>query len=175
MLSWLQSWALAVVVGMAEDRGMADLTIQIYVDADACPVKDEVARVAGRHELMTHFVANAWMRLPEGDHFRRVVVPDGPDVADDWIAERAGVADIVVTGDIPLAARCVAAGATVINHNGKPFTPDNMGITLATRNLMAHLRETGTATTYNAAFTPKDRSRFLQALETAVQALKRGR
>ena len=149
--------------------------MQIYVDADACPVKDEVARVATRHAATTHFVANAWMRLPEGDLFKRVVVPDGPDVADDWIAERARAGDIVVTADIPLAARCVATGASVLNHNGKPFNANNIGMTLATRNLMAHLRETGAATTYNAGFNKQDRSRFLEGLETAVQSIKRKR
>lgn len=147
--------------------------IQIYVDADACPVKDEVARVAGRHGLRVHYVANSWMRLPEGDLFARVVVPDGPDVADTWIAERAGSRDVVITADIPLAARCVATGASVLNHNGKPFNTNNIGMTLATRNLMTHLREAGTATTFNPSFTPKDRSRFLEALETAVQAIMR--
>ena len=147
--------------------------IQIYVDADACPVKDEVARVAGRHGLRVHYVANSWMRLPEGDLFARVVVPDGPDVADTWIAERAGPRDVVITADIPLAARCVATGASVLNHNGKPFNTNNIGMTLATRNLMTHLREAGTATTFNPSFTPKDRSRFLEALETAVQAIMR--
>ncbi len=147
--------------------------ILIYVDADACPVKDEVARVATRHGLTVHFVANAWMRLPAGELFKRVLVSEGPDVADDWIATRAGPRDVVVTADIPLAARCVASGATVINHNGKPFTEANIGATLATRNLMAHLRETGTATTYNAGFTQRDRSRFLEALENAIQAIKR--
>ena len=147
--------------------------IQIYVDADACPVKDEVARVAGRNGLRVHYVANSWMRLPEGDLFARVVVPDGPDVADTWIAERAGSRDVVITADIPLAARCVATGASVLNHNGKPFNTNNIGMTLATRNLMTHLREAGTATTFNPSFTPKDRSRFLEALETAVQAIMR--
>ena len=146
---------------------------QIYVDADACPVKDEIARVAGRHALTTHFVANAWMRLPEGDLFKRVLVSEGPDVADNWIAERATARDIVITGDIPLAARCVPNGAAVLNHNGKPFNANNIGMTLATRNLMSHLRETNVATTYNAGFTKQDRSRFLEALETAVQAIKR--
>ncbi len=147
--------------------------IQIYIDADACPVKDEAARVATRHGLTTHFVANSWMRLPEGDLFKRVLVSDGPDVADDWIVEHATTRDIVVTADIPLAARCVATGASVLNHNGKPFNANNIGMTLATRNLMTHLRETGSANTYNASFTKQDRSRFLEALETAIQAIKR--
>jgi uncharacterized protein len=153
--------------------GAASNQIVIYVDADACPVKDEVARVALRHGLGVRFVSNTFMRLPEGPGFERVVVPDGPDVADDWIAERAGKRDIVVTQDIPLASRCVTAGAAVLAPNGKTHTPSNMGNTLATRNLMAHLRETGTANTYNAAFTKADRSQFLQALEQAVQAVKR--
>jgi uncharacterized protein len=148
-------------------------SIVIYVDADACPVKDEVARVALRHGLAVRFVSNAFMRLPEGPDFERVVVADGPDVADDWIAERAGPRDIVVTQDIPLASRCVTAGAAVLAPNGKLHTPSSMGMTLAHRNLMAHLRETGAAQTYNASFTRADRSQFLQGLEQAVQAAKR--
>lgn len=151
----------------------APTAIVIYVDADACPVKDEIARVALRHDLRVCFVSNAFMRLPEGPAFERIVVPDGPDVADDWIAARAGLRDIVVTQDIPLASRCVTAGATVLAPNGKTHTPGNMGMTLATRNLMAHLRETGAAQTYNAAFSRADRSNFLQALEQAVQMAKR--
>ncbi len=151
----------------------ASSPIMIYVDADACPVKDEVARVALRHVLPVRFVSNAFMRLPEGPGFERVVVPDGPDVADDWIAERAGPRDIVVTQDIPLASRCVTAGSVVLAPNGKVHTPGSMGMTLAHRNLMAHLRETGAAQTYNAAFTRADRSQFLQALEQAVQTVQR--
>ena len=147
--------------------------IQIYVDTDACPVKDEVARVALRHGLAVHFVANAYMRLPEGELFQRVVVAQGSNVADDWIAERAGASDIVITGDIPLAARCVAKGAAVINHNGKPFTANNIGMTLAVRDLTAHLREANVVQTYNPSFTKADRSRFLEALEHTVQAIKR--
>jgi uncharacterized protein len=148
-------------------------SIAIYVDADACPVKDEVARVALRHELPVRFVSNAFMRLPEGPGFERIVVAEGPDIADDWIAERAGPHDIVVTQDIPLASRCVTAGSVVLAPNGKVHTPASMGMTLAHRNLMAHLRETGAAQTYNAAFTRADRSQFLQALEQAVQSVKR--
>jgi uncharacterized protein len=145
----------------------------IYVDADACPVKDEIAKVALRHALPVTFVSNAFMRLPEGPGFQRIVVPDGPDVADDWIAERANKPDIVITADIPLAARCVAAGATVLAPDGRTHTSNTIGMTLATRNLMAHLRETGAAQTYNAAFTKADRSKFLQALEQAIQGIKR--
>ncbi len=147
----------------------------IYVDADACPVKDEAAKVAARHGFAIHFVSNAFMRLPEGEHVNRVIVPDGPDVADDWIAERISASDIAVTADIPLAARCLKAGAKVIGSTGKPFTDANIGTALAMRDLQQHLRETGESKGYNASFTKQDRSRFLQALEQAVQDIKRGR
>lgn len=147
---------------------------KLYVDADACPVKDEVVRVAERHDLTVHFVSNAFMRLPEGALISRVVVSDGPDAADDWIAERAAKGDIVVTADIPLAARCLEAGARVIGPTGKPFTKAGIGMALAMRDLSRHLRETGETKGYNASFTRKDRSRFLQALEEAVQAIRRG-
>jgi hypothetical protein len=145
----------------------------IYVDADACPVKEEAARVAERHGLAIHFVSNAYMRLPEGPLIKRVVVADGPDAADDWIAERAGKGDIVVTADIPLAARCLRAGARVIGNTGKPFNDAGIGMALAMRDLSRHLRETGDSKGYNAGFTRQDRSRFLQALEEAVRAIKR--
>jgi uncharacterized protein YaiI (UPF0178 family) len=145
----------------------------LYVDADACPVKDEAVRVAERHGLAIHFVSNAWMRLPEGPLVHRVVVSDGPDAADDWIASRIGPSDIAVTADIPLAARCLKAGARVIGPTGKPFTQSSIGMALAMRDLSRHLRETGESKGYNASFTRQDRSRFLQALEEAVQAIKR--
>jgi uncharacterized protein len=149
------------------------MPIALYIDADACPVKDEAVRVAERHGLVVHFVSNAYMRLPEGPLIRRVVVSDGPDAADDWIAERAGKGDIVVTADIPLAARCLKAGARVIGPTGKPFNDAGIGMALAMRDLSRHLRETGESKGYNAAFTRQDRSRFLQALEESVQAIKR--
>ncbi len=145
-----------------------------YIDADACPVKDEAVRVAERHGLEIHFVSNSFMRLPQGPLIKRVVVSDGPDAADDWIAERAAKGDIVVTADIPLAARCLKAGASVIGPTGKPFTEAGIGMALAMRDLSRHLRETGESKGYNANFTRQDRSRFLQALEEAVQAIKRG-
>jgi uncharacterized protein len=145
----------------------------LYIDADACPVKDEAVRVAERHGLVVHFVSNAYMRLPEGPLIKRVVVSEGPDAADDWIAERVGKADIVVTADIPLASRCLKAGARVIGNTGKPFTDAGIGMALAMRDLSRHLRETGESKGYNASFTRADRSRFLQALEEAVQAAKR--
>ena len=147
----------------------------IFVDADACPVKDEAVKVATRHGLAIYFVSNAFMRLSDGENVFRVVVPDGPDVADDWIAQRITAADIAVTADIPLASRCLKAGAKVIGSTGKPFTDANIGTALAMRELQQHLRETGESKGYNASFTKQDRSRFLQALEQAVQDLKRGR
>ncbi len=147
----------------------------IYVDADACPVKDEAVRVAERHGLALHFVSNAWMRLPEGPLIKRVVVSEGPDAADDWIAERIGAGDIAVTADIPLAARCLKRGAQVIGPTGKPFTEAGIGMALAMRDLSAHLRETGESKGYNASFTRRDRSRFLEALEHAVQSSLRDR
>jgi uncharacterized protein len=146
----------------------------IFIDADACPVKDEAVRVAERHGLTIHFVSNARMRLPEGPLIRRVVVPDGPDAADDWIAQRAGKGDIVVTADIALAARCLKTGTRVIGPTGKPFSEASIGMALAMRDLSRHLRETGESKGHNASFTRQDRSRFLQTLEEAVQAIKRG-
>ena len=141
----------------------------LYIDADACPVKDEAVRVAERHGLEIDFVSNAYMRQPEGPLIRRVVVADGPDAADDWIAERIGPGDIAVTADIPLAARCLEAGARVIGPTGKPFTEAGIGMALAMRELSAHLRETGESKGYNASFTKQDRSKFLEALELAVR------
>jgi uncharacterized protein len=147
--------------------------IEILVDADACPVKEEVARVAARHGLDVYFVSNQGMRLPLGPKVHRIIVPEGPDKADDWIAERAAPGQIVVTADIPLAARCVKAGAKVTSHMGKPFTDANIGMTLATRNLMADLREANVVQTHNAGFTKQDRSRCLMTLEQLVQDWKR--
>jgi uncharacterized protein YaiI (UPF0178 family) len=145
----------------------------IFVDADACPVKDEAVRVAERHGLEIHFVSNAFMRLPEGPLIKRVVVAEGPDAADDWIAERIGPVDIAVTADIPLAARCLKQGAQAIGPTGKPFTQGSIGMALAMRDLSAHLRETGESKGFNASYTRADRSRFLQALEEAVQRARR--
>jgi uncharacterized protein YaiI (UPF0178 family) len=148
--------------------------LAIYVDAVACPVKDEALRVAERHGIAIHYVSNTWMRLPESPLVSRVVVSDGPDAADDWIAERIGAGDIAVTADIPLASRSLKAGAQVIGPTGKPFTDAGIGMALAMRDLSAHLRETGESKGYNASFTRQDRSRFLEALEQAVQRIKRG-
>ncbi|HKZ97118.1 MAG TPA: YaiI/YqxD family protein [Hyphomicrobiaceae bacterium] len=148
--------------------------MEIYVDADACPVKDEALRVAERHGATIHYVANSWMRLAESPLARRVVVADGPDAADDWIVGRIGPGDIAVTADIALAARCLKKGARVVGPTGKPFTDSGIGMALAMRDLSRHLRETGESRGFNADFTRQDRSRFLMALEEAVQEIKRG-
>ena len=158
---------------MNGDQSEAAHTLAIYVDADACPVKDEAVRVAERHGLVIHFVSNAWMRLPEGPLIRRVVVADGADAADDWIVEHIGEGDIAVTADIPLASRCLKRGAQAIGPTGKPFTEAGIGMALAMRELSQHLRETGESKGYNAGFTRADRSRFLEALEHAVQRVLR--
>jgi uncharacterized protein YaiI (UPF0178 family) len=150
-----------------------DSSLEIYVDADACPVKDQVVRVAERHELVVHMVSNSYMRLAEGPLIRRVIVSEGFDAADNWIAERAGDGDIVITADIPLADRCLKAGAAVLGHAGKPFTEANIGTALAMRDLMGHLRDTGEVRGNNPSFSARDRSQFSQALEVAVQANKR--
>lgn len=147
---------------------------KVYVDADACPVKDEVVRVCERHGLEAWFVSNAFMRLPVSAIVKRAVVSEGPDAADDWIAERIGPSDIAITADIPLASRCLKAGARVLGPTGKPFKDANIGMALAMRDLSRHLRETGESKGYNASFSRADRSRFLQALEEAVQAIRRG-
>ena len=145
----------------------------IYVDADACPVKDEIYRVAARYELKVWIVANGWMRVPSSPLVERVTVTEGLDRADDWIAERAGPGDVVVTTDVPLADRCVKGGARVVAPNGRPFTPDSIGADLATRNLMTQLRETGEIRGGGRPFSRQDRSRFLEALDTAIQAIRR--
>lgn len=149
--------------------------IRILVDADACPVKDEIVRVADRHGLPTVFVSNSWMRLPTGLNVERRIVPDGPDAADDWIADAISARDICVTQDIPLAGRCLKKGARALSPTGRPFTADNIGMALAVRDLKAHLRETGDMGGGPAPFARADRSRFLQALEQAVQDIRRGR
>jgi len=149
------------------------MAIQIYVDADACPVKDEVYRVAGRNGLKVYVVTNSYMNVPRDPLIERVAVPAGPDEADDWIAERAGASDIVITADIPLADRCVKAGATVLSPKGKPFTENSIGMQLATRNLMTDLRSAGAMTGGPPPFDKRDRSAFLSALNQAVVRLKR--
>lgn len=147
--------------------------ITILVDADACPVKDEVYRVAARHRIRVVIVANAFIAVPRDPLVERVIVPSGPDVADDWIAERAGPATIVVTADIPLAERVVQAGAAAIAPNGRAFDAGSIGMALAMRNLMTELRSAGHITSGPRPFSPKDRSAFLGALDRAVVRLKR--
>jgi len=146
---------------------------EVYVDADACPVKDEVLKVAARHGWPIHMVSNSWMRLPETPLINRVVVPEGPDVADDWIAERAGDGDLVITNDIPLAARSLEAGAKALRPTGKAFTEDNIGMGLAMRDLSAQRREMGEITGGPPSFTKHDRSKFLSAMEDLIQAIRR--
>ncbi|HKK85695.1 MAG TPA: YaiI/YqxD family protein [Roseovarius sp.] len=143
----------------------------IYVDADACPVKAEVEKVGTRHGLRMFIVSNGGLRPSQNPLVETVIVPDGPDVADQWIADRAGTGDIVVTGDIPLAAKCVEAGAQVIKHNGEMLTARNIGQVLATRDLMADLRAADPFRQGGGkGFTKADRSRFLDGLERAVRA-----
>jgi uncharacterized protein YaiI (UPF0178 family) len=150
-----------------------DKTIVIYVDADACPVKQEVYRVAERHGLKVYVVSNSPIAVPRDLLIERVVVPAGMDVADDWIAERAAKGAIVVTQDIPLAARAVKAGAVAIAPNGKPFSESSIGMTLATRNLMDSLRSAGEITGGPKPFAAKDRSAFLGSLDREIVRLKR--
>ncbi|MDP9193491.1 MAG: YaiI/YqxD family protein [Acidobacteriota bacterium] len=149
--------------------------MHIYVDADACPVKEEVYRVARRYAWPVTLVANAPQRIPDDERFTLIVVREGMDVADDWIAEHAGEGDIVITADIPLAARCVRNGARVIGTTGRPFTEDNVGGALATRDILSELRGAGAFTPGPPPFEKRDRSRFLQALDTAIQAIRQER
>ncbi len=142
----------------------------IYIDADACPVKSEAERVATRHKVVMKLVSNGGLRMSLNPLVEVVIVPDGPDVADMWIADRATKGDVVVTGDIPLAAKCVEAGAEVLRHNGERFTEANIGQQLATRDLMADLRAADPFRQGGGkAFSKADRSRFLDALERAVR------
>ncbi len=147
--------------------------IIVFVDADACPVKAEIYRVAERYSLPVHVVANSYIAVPRNPLFNSVLVSDGFDAADDWIAERARPGAIVVTADVPLASRCVGAGATVIGPTGKHFSEQSIGMALATRNLMADLREAGEVTGGPKPFSPRDRSSFLSAMDLAVNRLRR--
>jgi uncharacterized protein YaiI (UPF0178 family) len=148
---------------------------RIYVDADACPVKDEVYRVAARHNLPVSVVANGFIRVPTDPRIERVAAGTAMDAADDWIAARAGIGDIVITADVPLADRCVKTGAVVIAPNGRVFTEDAIGMTVAVRNLMHDLRSAGEVTSGPAPFSPRDRSTFLSALDQAIRRLQRAR
>ncbi|WP_375229323.1 YaiI/YqxD family protein [Roseobacter sp. S98] len=142
----------------------------LYIDADACPVKAEAEKVATRHGVKMYVVSNGGLRMSQNPLVETVIVPDGPDVADMWIAERCGPGDVVVTGDIPLAAKCVEAGAQVLKHNGEALTQANIGNVLATRDLMADLRAADPFRQGGGkGFTKSDRSRFLNALEQSLR------
>jgi uncharacterized protein YaiI (UPF0178 family) len=147
----------------------------LYVDADACPVKDEIIRVGERHQVEILFVCDGGIRRPNSAWAKLIIVDQGADAADDWIAERIGVSDVCVTADIPLADRCLKAGGKAIDHRGKAFTPDNIGSVLATRDLMTDLRSAGMQTGGSKPFSQKDRSAFLNGFETIIQASKRGK
>ena len=148
--------------------------LHIYVDADACPVKREIYKVAQRYNLPVTLVANSYMRIPGGERIELVVVEKGLDEADDRIVEMAGKDDIVITGDIPLAARCLDKGARVLGHKGKPFTSENVCESLATRQLLGQLRDQGVMAGGPPPFKDKDRSLFLQQLDQMINAIKRG-
>ena len=149
--------------------------IAIFIDADACPVKEETYRVAQRYGLKTYVVANAFLMVPASPLIERVVVEAGPDVADDWIAEQAAPGDVVVTNDIPLAGRVLRASAAAIAPNGRVFTEESIGAALSQRALMEHLRSVGEVTGGPAPFARTDRSRFLQALDEAINRSRRRR
>jgi uncharacterized protein YaiI (UPF0178 family) len=146
----------------------------LYIDADACPVKEEAERVATRHKLKMYVVSNGGLRPSRNPLVENIIVSEGADVADMWIAERCGTGDVVVTGDIPLAAKCIETGAQVLRHNGERFTPANIGQQLAMRDLMADLRAANPlgAGGSGKGFTKADRSRFLDALEREIRAAK---
>jgi len=145
------------------------MVIEIFVDNDACPVKEEVLRVAGRYRLHVTLVSNQTMRPLNLPEVTQIVVSASFDAADDWIVEHASAGDIVLTADIPLAARCLSKGCKVVNHNGAIFSRQNIGSKLSMRDLNAHLRETGEIKGYNPGFSKKDRSQFLQSLDLLIQ------
>ena len=147
--------------------------LEIFVDADACPVKREVEAVAQRHGMCVHIVSKGGIRPSANPIVRTVIVPEGADAADDWIVERIAAGDVAITADIPLAARCLKKGAVVLGPTGKPFTAEGIGMALGMRELHRHLRETTGKQTFNADFTKRDRSHFLSSLENAIQGLKR--
>jgi len=152
---------------------MSAAPIRIFVDADACPVKDECYKVAARYGLKTFVVSNSFMQVPRTPLIEQVVVDAGPDVADDWIAERIAPGDIAITNDIPLAERVLQAGGQAISPKGKPFTIDSIGSAIAQRAIMEQLRSTGEFTGGPKAFDRNDRSKFLQALDEAAQRARR--
>jgi uncharacterized protein YaiI (UPF0178 family) len=146
---------------------------RLFIDADACPVKEEAYKVARRNGLQVYVVSNSFLMVPREPLIEQVVVDAGPDIADDWIAERATKGDVTVTSDIPLASRCLEAGAMVIGSNGRAFTKDMIGTALAQRSIGEHLRSMGEVTRGPPPFQASDRSRFLQALDEAVNRARR--
>ena len=142
----------------------------IYVDADACPVKEQIIRVAERHGLTVYMVSNTWLRMAEGPRVERIVVGDGADAADDWIAENIMVSDVAVTSDIHLAARCLERGANALDPAGKRFTEDNIGTQLAMRDLLVHLRDTGEIRSGGRTRNRRDHQRFLETLENTIRS-----
>ena len=147
--------------------------LNIFVDADGCPVKEEIYRVARRHGLGATIVSNARIRIPEEDRFTLVVVGDRFDAADDWIVEHVARDDIVIAADIPLASRCIRKGAIVLDQRGGAFTEDNIGAALANRELLSHLRDLGTLTGGPLPFNARDRSRFLHRLDETIRVVRR--
>jgi len=147
--------------------------LDIYVDADACPVKKEIERVADRHGLTVTMVSNGGMRPSAHPRFRNITVGEGADAADDWIAEHIAAFDTAITADVPLASRCLDKGASAIGPSGKLFTQESIGMALAVRDLNRHLREATGQQTFHSGFTKQDRSRFLAALENEIAAVKR--
>jgi uncharacterized protein YaiI (UPF0178 family) len=146
--------------------------LNIYVDADACPVKEEILRVAKRYDLTVYMVSNSWLLHINGPKVHRILVKAGADIADDWIADNISADDIAITADILLADRCLKRAAVVIGPTGKLFTADNIGVKIAMRDLSAHLRETGEISGHNPSFTKQDRSAFLQSLDDVIQKIK---
>lgn len=147
--------------------------LHIFVDADACPVKQEVYRVAKRYDLRVTLVAGSWMRVPEEENLSLKVVGEGMNAADDWIVEHVEADDIVITADVPLAARCLEKAAYALGPTGKPFTKDNIGSALATRDLLSALRDLGEITGGPPPFANRDRSRFLHQLDEAINTIRR--
>ena len=147
--------------------------LDIYVDADACPVKQEIYRVAKRYGLKVILVSNSWMHAPESSWLKLIVVDKGPDIVDDWITDQVDTGDIVITGDIPLAWRCLKEGALVLGNTGRPFTEENIGNVLSIRDLLHDLREQGMVTDGPKPFAKKDRSRFLQELDKMIVQIRR--
>jgi uncharacterized protein len=144
------------------------MPITIYIDADACPVKDETYKVAARFGLRSVVVSNSFIQIPKSDIISRMIVDSGPDMADDWIVETVVAGDVIITNDVPLAGRVLAKAAHAIAPNGKPFTQDSIGPALSTRALMEHIRSTGEITGGPPPFSPKDRSKFLQTLDQTL-------